>query len=267
MTLYPKLIMDALAKVRYPGTGKDLVTMGMVEDNIRIDGNKVSFSLLFEKPNDPFIKSVVKAAETAILTYVGEEVEIKGNITVEAKQAARPEPDKLLPEVKNIIAVSSGKIYHRVNLSHFPLELGLRYVEQLPFGFLQEIVDVVALVESLCLDCGGVGYKASCKIFLSDYSGVIFHVGCGIYAGGEFGDVYRAAYFFEGAVLTQLFGDGHHVDGALIETQGRYCLENLLVNRVVETVGHKNVAYVHVGIFLKHACAEHHLFKIGVARR
>lgn len=88
MTLYPKLIMDALAKVRYPGTGKDLVTMGMVEDNIRIDGNKVSFSLLFEKPNDPFIKSVVKAAETAILTYVGEEVDIKGNITVDAKQAA-----------------------------------------------------------------------------------------------------------------------------------------------------------------------------------
>lgn len=109
MTLYPKLIMDVLAKVRYPGTGKDLVTMGMVEDNIRIDGNKVSFSLLFEKPNDPFIKSVVKAAETAILTYVGEEVDIKGNITVDAKQAARPEPDKLLPEVKNIIAVSSGK--------------------------------------------------------------------------------------------------------------------------------------------------------------
>ena len=109
MTLYPKLIMDALAKVRYPGTGKDLVTMGMVEDNIRIDGNKVSFSLLFEKPNDPFIKSVVKAAETAILIYVGEEVDIKGNITVDAKQAARPEPDKLLPEVKNIIAVSSGK--------------------------------------------------------------------------------------------------------------------------------------------------------------
>ena len=109
MTLYPKLIMDALAKVRYPGTGKDLVTMGMVEDNIRIDGNKVSFSLLFEKPNDPFIKSVVKAAETAILTYVGEEVDIKGNITVDAKQAARPEPVKLLPEVKNIIAVSSGK--------------------------------------------------------------------------------------------------------------------------------------------------------------
>ena len=34
---------------------------------------------------------------------------IKGNITLDAEQAARPEPDKLLPEVKNIIAVSSGK--------------------------------------------------------------------------------------------------------------------------------------------------------------
>jgi ATP-binding protein involved in chromosome partitioning len=109
MTLYPKLILDALTKVRYPGTGKNLVEAGMVEDDIRIEGNKVSFSLLFEKPNDPFIKSVVKAAETAILTYVSPDVDIKGNISIVSQQAARPEPDKLLPQVKNIIAVSSGK--------------------------------------------------------------------------------------------------------------------------------------------------------------
>lgn len=109
MQIYPNLIIDALKTVRYPGTGKDLVEMGMVEDNIRIDGLNVTFSLLFEKPNDPFIRSVVKAAETAILTYVSPEVNIKGNITVKAKQLSRPEPDKLLPKVKNIIAVSSGK--------------------------------------------------------------------------------------------------------------------------------------------------------------
>ena len=42
MQLYPKLILDALAKVRYPGNGKDLVANGMIEDDIRIDGNKVS---------------------------------------------------------------------------------------------------------------------------------------------------------------------------------------------------------------------------------
>ena len=109
MALYPNLILDALKNVRYPGTGKDIVSAGMVEDDLRIDGNKVTFSLVFEKPNDPFIKSVVKAAEAAILTYVGEEVEIKGNIQVKAKQLARPEPAKLLPQVKNIIAISSGK--------------------------------------------------------------------------------------------------------------------------------------------------------------
>lgn len=109
MTIYPKLILDALSKVRYPGTGKDLVSAGMVEDSIRIDGNKVTLSLRFEKPTDPFMKSVVKAAETAILTYVGPEVEIKGNISVVTEQVARPEPEKLLPKVKNVIAVSSGK--------------------------------------------------------------------------------------------------------------------------------------------------------------
>ena len=107
MTLYPKLILDALATVRYPGTGKNLVEAEMIADNLRIDGMKVSFSLIFEKPTDPFMKSVIKAAEAAIHTYVSDEVEIP--ITTESKQAARPEPGKLLPQVKNIIGVSSGK--------------------------------------------------------------------------------------------------------------------------------------------------------------
>lgn len=107
--LYPKLVIEALSNVRYPGTGKSVVEMGMVEDDIRIDGMKVSFSLLFDRPNDPFIKSVVKACETAILTYADEKAEIVGNIEVRSKQAPAPVPAKLLPDVKNIIAVSSGK--------------------------------------------------------------------------------------------------------------------------------------------------------------
>ena len=55
------------------------------------------------------MKSVVKAAETAILTHVGKEVEIVDNISVKTVQAARPEVGKLLPQVKNIIGISSGK--------------------------------------------------------------------------------------------------------------------------------------------------------------
>jgi ATP-binding protein involved in chromosome partitioning len=109
MTLYPKLILDALTNVRYPGTGKNIVEAGMVEDNIRIDGMKVSFSLIFEKPTDPFMKSVIKSAEAAIKTYVDKDVDIEGNISVKTIKAARPEPDKLLPEVMNIIGISSGK--------------------------------------------------------------------------------------------------------------------------------------------------------------
>lgn len=43
MTLYPKLIMDALATVRYPGNGKNIVEAEMVADNLRIDGDEGKF--------------------------------------------------------------------------------------------------------------------------------------------------------------------------------------------------------------------------------
>lgn len=107
--LYPKLILDALSNVRYPGNGKNIVECNMVEDDIRIDGNKVSFSLIFDKPTDPFIKSVVRAAEVAINTYISPEVEIKGNIAVKTRVSAPAPAPKMLPGVKNIIGVSSGK--------------------------------------------------------------------------------------------------------------------------------------------------------------
>ena len=107
MTLYPKLITDALATVRYPGNGKNLIEAEMMEDDLRIDGMKVSFSLIFEKSTDPFMKSVLKAAEAAIHTYVDKAVEVE--IKVKTIQALRPEPGKMLPQVKNVIAVSSGK--------------------------------------------------------------------------------------------------------------------------------------------------------------
>lgn len=110
-TLYPNLILDALKQVRYPGNGKNIVELGMVNDDIRIDGRKVSFSLTFEKSTDPFIRSVVKNAETSILTFIAPDIEIKGNISVVAKKNAqeKAETPKPLQGVKNIIGVSSGK--------------------------------------------------------------------------------------------------------------------------------------------------------------
>lgn len=108
-TLYPKLIIEALRNVKYPGNGKDIVANDMVEDDIRIDGNKVSFSLLFDKPTDPFIRSVVRAAETAINTYISPEVEIRGNVAVKYRKTVEEKKPEILPGVKNVIGVSSGK--------------------------------------------------------------------------------------------------------------------------------------------------------------
>ncbi len=107
MTLYPKLILDALATVTYAGTKKNLVESEMVADNMRIDGMSVSFSLIFPRDTDPFLKSTMKAAEAAIHYHVGKDVQV--SITAEYKSKPRPEAGKMLPGVKNIIAVSSGK--------------------------------------------------------------------------------------------------------------------------------------------------------------
>lgn len=107
--LYPNLILDALRTVRYPGNGLNLVDAGMVNDDIRIDGNKVSFSLVFDRPTDPFIKSMVRAAETAITTQIAPDIDIRGNIGVVTRTPAPAPAAPVLPGVRNIIGVSSGK--------------------------------------------------------------------------------------------------------------------------------------------------------------
>lgn len=107
MTLYPKLITDALTTVTYPGNKKNLIEAEMLADDVRIDGMKVSFTLIFPRETDPFLKSTLKAAEAAIHYHVDKAVEVE--IKTEFKSAPRPEVGKLLPQVKNVIAVSSGK--------------------------------------------------------------------------------------------------------------------------------------------------------------
>ena len=107
ITLYPKLITDVLATVMYPGTKKNLIESGMLADDVRIDGMKVSFTLLFPKETDPFLKSTLKATEAALHYHISKDIEVE--IKTEFASKPRPEVGKLLPQVKNIIAVSSGK--------------------------------------------------------------------------------------------------------------------------------------------------------------
>lgn len=107
MTLYPKLITEALGTVTYAGTKQDIITSGMLADDMRIDGLTVSFSLVFPKEPDPFMRSTVKAAEAAIHYYISPEVQV--TINPEYRTKARPKDEPLLPGVKHVIAVSSGK--------------------------------------------------------------------------------------------------------------------------------------------------------------
>ena len=105
----PQEIINALSEVRYPGTGKNIVESGMLEDDIRISGFAVSFSLIFPKDNDPFRKSLMKAAEAAIKTFV----EPNAQVTIHEKflkenMPAGAEKEQPLRGAK-IIAISSGK--------------------------------------------------------------------------------------------------------------------------------------------------------------
>ena len=124
--------MDALATVTYAGTKKNLVDSGMVADTPSVaapatEGEpwKVKVVLEFPRDTEPFLKSTVKAAEAAIKYYCRKESgdrsqesgdgsqeteeEVSVEIVTEFKSAPRPEVEQLLPGVKNIIAVSSGK--------------------------------------------------------------------------------------------------------------------------------------------------------------
>ena len=106
--MYPQQIIDALRHVRYPGTGKDLIESGMLEDDIRISGLEVSFSLIFEKDNDPFMKSVVKASEVAVQTYVDANAAVHIH-TKFKKQNLQPAAAAPVLQAKHVVAIHSGK--------------------------------------------------------------------------------------------------------------------------------------------------------------
>ena len=109
--MYPQQVIDALRHVRYPGTGKDLIESGMLEDDIRISGFEVSFSLIFEKDNDPFMKSVLKASEVALQTYIDPNVSVNIHPKfVKQNLHSSTHPLTSSPvQAQHVIAIHSGK--------------------------------------------------------------------------------------------------------------------------------------------------------------
>jgi ATP-binding protein involved in chromosome partitioning len=100
-------VLAALSQVQEPDLGKDLVTLNMVKD-IAIEGKQVSFTVVLTTPACPLKEMIRSACENAVRILVDKEAVVQVNFTANIV-SNRKDNQALLPNVKNIIAVGSGK--------------------------------------------------------------------------------------------------------------------------------------------------------------
>ncbi|MGE5106869.1 MAG: Mrp/NBP35 family ATP-binding protein [Sphingobacteriales bacterium] len=100
-------ILEALSNVQEPDLGKDIVTLNMVKD-IMVNGNAVSFTVILTTPACPLKDMIRNACVNAVKILVNKEAEVTVNFTANTS-SNRKDGDAVLPKVKNIIAVVSGK--------------------------------------------------------------------------------------------------------------------------------------------------------------
>ena len=99
--------MEALGNVQEPDLGKDIVTLNMVKD-IEIEGNQVSFTVELTTPACPLKDMIKNACINAIKQMVSKDVVVNVKFTANTT-SKRVDSGAVLPKVKNIIAVVSGK--------------------------------------------------------------------------------------------------------------------------------------------------------------
>lgn len=96
----------ALSHVNDPDLGRSLTELGMIE-NIKVDGKKVSFDLVLTTPACPMKKRMSDDCINAIHEYVDRTAEVNINLT--SREVPQPDPHELVPGVKDVIVVASGK--------------------------------------------------------------------------------------------------------------------------------------------------------------
>jgi len=99
-------VLKALSHVEDPDLHKDLVTLGMIED-IVIEGNKLSFSVYLTTPACPMKDMLENACRNAISHFISADIEVK--ILMTSRVSSNKKTTDILPNVRNIIAVGSGK--------------------------------------------------------------------------------------------------------------------------------------------------------------
>ncbi|MBK6483316.1 MAG: Mrp/NBP35 family ATP-binding protein [Chitinophagaceae bacterium] len=107
MAITKEQVLKALSYVEDPDLGKDLVTLNMISD-IVLDGKKVSFTVILTTPACPMKDAIQKACENAIHHLVDKEALVSITMTSDVT-SRRKDNGLVLPGVKNIIAVASGK--------------------------------------------------------------------------------------------------------------------------------------------------------------
>ena len=107
MKITEKEVLDALSNVDDPDLNKDLVTLGMIKD-VSINGMNVSFNVVLTTPACPMKDMIQKACENAIRYYVNKDA-IPEVIMTSNVSSGSEESGPILPGVKNVIAVASGK--------------------------------------------------------------------------------------------------------------------------------------------------------------
>jgi ATP-binding protein involved in chromosome partitioning len=100
-------VIEALKNVIDPDFDKDIVTLGMVQD-LKIDGKKVNFTVVLTTPACPMKEMIHKACVNAVIYYVDKEADVNVNMSSKVT-SKRVTKGNVLPGVRNIIAVASGK--------------------------------------------------------------------------------------------------------------------------------------------------------------
>ena len=108
MNFDQKDIIEALSFVIEPDLKKDIIELNLVS-NIKAEGNKIYFDLQINNPAMHNKKRITEACELHLNRVLKTEVVLEINITPIPKAAETPKSNKVLPNVKNIIAIASGK--------------------------------------------------------------------------------------------------------------------------------------------------------------
>lgn len=108
MNFEEKDILEALGYVIDPDLKKDIITLNLVS-NIAVDNNVIRFDLQINNPAMHNKKRMTEACELHLSKVLKTPIKAEINFTAIPKTPEMPKSNKVLPQVKNIIAIASGK--------------------------------------------------------------------------------------------------------------------------------------------------------------